>query len=681
MTYANPAVPQVLSHLRGSTRLLPSPMTKKSSSLVVLINTQMKVSLPLFLAFLYILTLPVDNVVHILDLKTDVWEKYPTTDKVQGKTLALSGHSAVAKDSYIVIFGGEGEDSAALDHLYYYSLHTDEWFVPEPNGFVPSARTRHAACLSDNGRRMYVSGGLINGKDVGKDLYWFEFETQCWNGPLEFVPRYGHTITMYNNKIWAFGGLTPEMDRVSELSWYDLETDAIGNVRIIPMEDPIRATLHTQGIHMYGNGVTGTMLDVVTAGSAIRNVETSISALDLETLKIRSIISDCSKYFDGYTWHHMLTLGSRLILLGQPGTPLDDERLSDIFTLDLTEFGYMETKKSKTGSSSPTGTIAHDMFEFFNRSELCDFEITAVEGNIRPPLFHSMDNTYMNDTDSQHTVEDFPRGSMMSRASPAPSELDNRTPFGNSGLTHKSSTVSLDRSKTDGLLSNQHARQSSLGIASPRTGTPTAPEKSDLPSFTVSEPIKVHMMVLFARWPHFNRIMSSQMNEFHSRKLYIPEPVAWVRKLVEFMYRDSIDGCNIDEITGLLVLANLYELPRLRNLCIESISKQGITDATAVTIWQRAYEADEEVIRRNAALHCFRHWGQIVRTPEFRGLDKEVLLALCEEADSNAFVSSYMPPSPVNKDVMEEDEELKDEVIPPNYLPSDDPYEGDMNLI
>ena len=40
-----------------------------------------------------------------------------------------------------------------------------------------------------------------------------------------------------------------------------------------------------------------------------------------------------------------------------------------------------------------------------------------------------------------------------------------------------------------------------------------------------------------------------------------------------------------------------------------------------------------------------------------------------------------MPPSPVNKDVMEEDEELKDEVIPPNYLPSDDPYEGDMNLI
>ena len=105
-------------------------------------------------------------------------------------------------------------------------------------------------------------------QDVGSYLYWFEFETQCWNGPLEFVPRYGHTYQNDNNKIWAFGGLTPEMDRVSELSWYDLETDAIGNVRIIPMEDPIRATLHTQGIHMYGNGVTGTMLDVVTAGSA-----------------------------------------------------------------------------------------------------------------------------------------------------------------------------------------------------------------------------------------------------------------------------------------------------------------------------------------------------------------------------------------------------------------------------
>lgn len=534
---------------------------------------------------------------------------------------------------------------------------------------------------------MYVSGGLNVDKDVGNDLYWYEFETQRWNGPLEFVPRYGHTITLYNNKIWAFGGLTPEMDRVSELAWYDLETDAIGKVSIISTEDPFKSPLNAHGLHIYGSGVTGTMLDVVTASSAIKHSETSISALDLDTLKFRNIISDCSKYFDGYAWHHMLTLGSKLILLGQPGTALDDGRLSHIFSLDLREFGYLESSKARNGDHSPTGTIAHDMFEFFNRSELCDFEITAVEGDIRPPLFHNISTTDFNESDSQDTVDDYlhrPAGSF-TRLSPDSSlhlsESDpNLLGRASTPLGHPPSTPSLDRSHSE---SRSAKRRTPAG----RYSSPPAKTKPNtgLPTFTVSEPIKVHMMVLFARWPHFSRIVSSQMNEYHSRKLYIPEPVAWVRKLIEFMYGDSIEGCTIEEASGLLVLANLYELPRLRTLCIESISKLGISDTNAVTVWHRAVEADEEVIRRNAALHCFRHWGQIVRSPAFHDLDKKTMIALCEEADTNAFVSSYSPARHAEDNGEEEDEEPKNEALPSSatgYEESDayEAYDDDMDL-
>lgn len=537
-------------------------------------------------------------------------------------------------------------------------MHTDEWTEPEVNGNLPTPRRRHACCLSEDGTRMYLTGGWIEDKEVANDLYWFEFETQTWNGPLEFVYRYDHTITMYNNKIWAFGGLSPDMDRVSELSWYDLETDAIGKVSIIPIEDPFKAARNTSGLHMYASGVTGTMLDVTTASSAIPNSESSISALDLDTLKIRSIISDCHAYFDGYTWNHMLTQGTKLILLGQPGSALDDGRLSHIFSLDLAEFGYLEATKKKADWNS-TGTIAHDMFEFFNRSELCDFEITGVEGTVRPPLFHNLiphvDNFKESKTvDACTTQLHNPRYlSNRERGSPGPamplteSEVDIFEKAPGRPLSHMASMVSLERSRNtaESVLGTPFSRStSSIGMASPLSdhgGHGGGVEQSGLPTFTTSEPIKVHMMLLFARWPHFKRIMLSQMSEFHSRKLHIPEPVAWVRKLIEFMYRDSIAGCSIEEASGLLVLANLYELPRLRALCIEAISKLGISDENAVMIWQRASEADEDVIRRNAALQCLRHWGQIVRSEDFHNLPKATMIALCQEADSNAFLSSF----------------------------------------
>lgn len=595
----------------------------------------------------------------------------------------LVGHTAVARGDMIVIFGGERDDRPFTNHLLYYNYHLNTWDVPETSGNYPSPRSRHTCCLSEDGGRMYLSGGLIQGDDahdVAHDLYWYEFATQTWNGPLEFVNRYDHNITMYNNKIWAFGGLTPEMDRVSELAWYDLETDAIGTVSIVSMEDPFKLSINPPGLHMYGSGVTGTMLDVVTASSTIRDIESSISALDLNTLKIRSIISDCHNYFDGYAWNHMLTLGSRLILLGQPGTVLDDGRLSHIFSLDLTEFGYLESAKSRHSDQTQSGTIAHDMFQLFNRSELCDFEITAIEGTVRPPLFHNLLNANGGSFHEPKEAEDHAphpllqsHRSLLNCTSPGPSlSLSESEPdlfdkiSGRPPLSHADSISSLDPSLnlSDSILNTPYNRSSSsIGIASPVIEH--AVEIPVLPTFTASAPIRVHMMLLFARWPHFSRIMTSRMTEYHSRKLHIPEPVSWVKKLIEFMYRDSIEGCTIEEAAGLLVLSNLYELPRLRTLCIEAISKHGISDGNAVLIWQRAVEADENVIRRNAAIQCLRHWGQIVRSDAFHALSKDVMIALCEEADSNGFLSTYHGEEPVPSKEQLGDTGDDDELISP----------------
>lgn len=475
------------------------------------------------------------------------------------------GHTAVVKDQLVIIFGGEAEDMDASSDICYYNFETNSWSFKTSadyeNEVVPEGRKRHAACLSEDGSTMIITGGLSNTKQVLNDIYLYDLKTQTWDGPREFVARYDHSVTMHDNKLWAFGGLSPNMDRVSDVAWYDFETNTIGKIHLslsLNNFDYYPSSMTKTGAtHFYGSGVNGTMLNVAVPGGSIQSsITTTISAFDMNSLKWRMIISDSnSDCFAGYNWHHMIVVDSKLILLGVPEELAfsQDEKISHVLTMDLSNFGYLNNgsdEKSRDGTP-PLGTIGHDMYEFYKRSEMCDFEITAVEGHVRP-------------------------------------ELNNKR------------------------------------------------------EFVISEPIKVHMMVLLARWPHFQRIISSEMSEFHDRKLYIPEPVAWVRKLIEFMYRDSIEGCDLNEVTGLLVLANVYELPRLRNLCLEALSRYGIPDfECAVLIWERAYNANENLVLRDAAAYCFRHWGQIVRTMQFSSLSKLAMLSLCTSVTKHSYIADH----------------------------------------
>ncbi|CAN9373708.1 unnamed protein product [Alternaria alternata] len=51
----------------------------------------------------------------------------------------------------------------------------------------------------------------------------------------------------------------------------------------------------------------------------------------------------------------------------------------------------------------------------------------------------------------------------------------------------------------------------------------------------VSRPIHVHKLILHARWPHFARLWSAQMAEFHSKKMHIPEPYSAVRAFLFYL--------------------------------------------------------------------------------------------------------------------------------------------------
>lgn len=155
------------------------------------------------------------------------------------------------------------------------------------------------------------------------------------------------------------------------------------------------------------------------------------------------------------------------------------------------------------------------------------------------------------------------------------------------------------------------------------------------PGASTSPPIYVHKLILQARWPHFARLYNSQMAEFHTKKMHIPEPYAVVKSFLYYLYTDSIhpeDCPELNDVAGLLVMSNIYNIPHLRLVCVNRLSKE-LDVEHACIIWHCAGIASEDWLRRRAASFCLLHWGRIVRTQGFLRLPREAIVELSQEID------------------------------------------------
>jgi len=162
------------------------------------------------------------------------------------------------------------------------------------------------------------------------------------------------------------------------------------------------------------------------------------------------------------------------------------------------------------------------------------------------------------------------------------------------------------------------------------------------PDAPTSPPIHVHRLILQARWPHFARLWSSQMAEFHTKKMHIPEPYTVVKAFLYYLYTDRIDPADGDDdanamadlsdVAGLLVMSNIYNIPHLRLLCVNRLSKELDVDHACI-IWYCSGLANEEWLRKRAACFCMTHWGRVVRTVGFQRLPRSALVELSQEVD------------------------------------------------
>jgi hypothetical protein len=134
------------------------------------------------------------------------------------------------------------------------------------------------------------------------------------------------------------------------------------------------------------------------------------------------------------------------------------------------------------------------------------------------------------------------------------------------------------------------------------------------------------------------------MAEFHTKKMHISSPYTVVKAFLYYLYTDSIhprDCGDLNDVAGLLVLSDMYNIPHLRLLCVNRLSKELDVDHACI-IWHCAGIANEEWLRRCAANFCLLHWGRVVRTHGFLRLPRNALVELSQEIDMEGRVVGGM---------------------------------------
>ena len=495
--------------------------------------------------------------------------------------------------------------------------------------------------------KLYVVGGLAGTETYTLDeICYLDLKTWTWSRSWSFVARFDHSAWIWGGRIWIFGGLGPEMERTGDLWWLDLKSSpafksapafstmesppaergghhsrpnhgqyqqqnaAIGSTRYTANSSSVQVRNSSGGLKSMAPGSmssvrfvsgpdvpspalgthfhalsSGALLDFVTPAGMLRPSECNLSALDLNSLQWQKLTSGPEVFDPSYRWHYCVVNedGTKAWLLGCAVDPPEnglgnlEEYLSDVLPLDLRRFGLLGNDSAALSSMDMTRIPASDTHQTSNLSGL---------------------------------------------------GADLACMFDRKGGCGSDFVVTASKEEFDDHMSTTSA--------STETDTASLPHYFD-ESAPTSPPIHVHALLLQARWPHFNRLYSSEMAEFHTKKLHIPEPYSVVRAFLYYLYTDSIgkhpEYCkDLDDVAGLLVMAQMYDMPRLRLLCLHRLSRELDVEHAAV-IWERAGTAQDDWLQKRAATYCLTHWGRVVRTDGFRQLSRRSMMELCEVID------------------------------------------------
>ncbi|RXM91746.1 Acyl-CoA-binding domain-containing protein 5 [Acipenser ruthenus] len=147
-----------------------------------------------------------------LEIDNDFW--FPMDSSVSGPTPSCSrGHSATydPESKRIYVFGGV-KDGKRYSDIYMLNTLTWKWSLIPAKGKIPTL-AYHSATIYK--RELFVFGGIFpnlspEGKAPSNALYIFNPEYEIWYQPIvegeKPLPRFGHSATLLTNKLIIFGG-------------------------------------------------------------------------------------------------------------------------------------------------------------------------------------------------------------------------------------------------------------------------------------------------------------------------------------------------------------------------------------------------------------------------------------------------------------------------------------------
>ncbi|RKF74783.1 hypothetical protein GcC1_082018 [Golovinomyces cichoracearum] len=585
------------------------------------------------------------NHVLRLDMVSYQWSLVDNYGDIPGVRM---GHTATLyKGEKLLIFGGENEHRTYLADLIIFDLKTAHWTQPAVNGPLPKGRARHAAVLHEN--KLFIMGGITGLNNyVLEDICYLDLETFTWSRAWKFVGRFDHSAYIWDDKVWVFGGMGEEMDKIGDIWWLDLKgnpafdsppnlgfldrnspssrisgssraqlfslapTTAIGssgyaansssaqvNVPSFQLTStpPIApGTISSIRFHSgpdipsQGTGThfhvytSGTLIDLITPGSTLPLQECSLYSLDLDSLRWQKLAEGRDTFRSGFRWHYCTT--------------------ND----DGTKAWLLGCPMDPAGTEIGAGGFE----EYLSDIMEVDLRKYGVIGNnilAEPPS-----------QTSRLPLADRVTGLSWKGLGADLARLFDVHPDSGSGTDFTITALQDSESDVEENMMNSLNRSNGNWLD---------------PSTVTSPPIHVHKIILQARWPHFARLYNAQMAEFHTKRMHIPEPYSVVRAFLHYLYTDCIlpeHGSDLTDVAGMLVMSNIYNMPDLRLLCVNRLAKELDVDH-ACTIWHSAGIANEEWLRKRAANFCLLHWGRVVRTRGFLKLPREALVEMSQEID------------------------------------------------
>ncbi|KAL2824165.1 hypothetical protein BDW59DRAFT_89068 [Aspergillus cavernicola] len=582
------------------------------------------------------------NHVLRLDLNNFRWELVDNYGDIPGVRM---GHTAsLYEGDKLVVFGGENEHGEYLSDVVIFDISTSTWTQPEMRGSIPRGRARHAAVIHEE--KLFILGGITSDSTaILDDMAYLDLKTWTWSRSWKFTARFDNLAWIWGGRLWTFGGLDPDMERTTDIWWLDLQaipalgmtasqgtmdsssrigriahgldnnlysnsaqqlpgrsgsyaansasvqvrsagrrkSVAPGSISCLQFKSGPNVPTLSSGVHFQAFA-SGVLLDLATPTETIRPYDCNFSSLELDSLRWQRLADGQEIFRPGYRWHYCTVnaTGTKVWLLGccldaggNAGTG-DGNHMNEVLCIDLERYGLLGNEMSAL-SPDPRRAITSARTRMGPLSGLGEDLSSAFD---QPPGSGS---------GADFTV-----------------------------TANPDDFIYADDGDEDGSFP-----PSTLALLPPDAAT--------------SPPIHVHKLILQLRWPHFKRMYSAQMIEYHTNRMHIPEPYPVVRAFIYYLYTDSIAGhpeycADIIDVAGMLVMANLYDMPRLRLLCVNRLGRELAVENAAI-IWDRAGRTNEEWLMRRAAQFCLNNWGRIVRTDGFKSLSRQSLIGLCEVVD------------------------------------------------